>query len=59
MSGYYEPTQAYNTTTEGKQCEGKFAADLGHKMETSGYFRVSLQVFRFKVTSINMISIFL
>ena len=59
MSGYYEPTQAYNTTIEGKQCEGKFVADLGHKMATSGYFRVSLQLFRFKVTSINMISIFL
>ena len=42
MSGNYEPTQARNTTTEGKWCEGKFVADLGHKMATGGYLRVYL-----------------
>ena len=42
MSGDYEAIQAYNTTIEGKWCEGKFVADLCHKMATSGYFRVSL-----------------
>ena len=46
MSGNYEPKQARNTILKAKQCEGKFLADLGHKMAT----RVSLQFFRFKVT---------
>ena len=51
MSGNYEPTQASNTTFEGKWCEGKFLADLGNKMTASVYFQgFSLQFFRFKVT---------
>ena len=39
MRGNYEPTQARNITFEGKQFDGKFLADLGHKMATSGYFQ--------------------
>ena len=39
MSGNCEPTQARNTTFKGKQCEGKFLVELGHKMATSGYFQ--------------------
>ena len=39
MRGKYESTQARNTTFEGKQCEGKFLADLGYKMAASGYFQ--------------------
>ena len=39
MRGNYEPTQARNTTFDGKYCGGKFLADLGHKMATSGCFQ--------------------
>ena len=42
--------------------EGKFLSDLGHKMPASGFLKVSLQFFRFKVTNIigiNIASIFL
>ena len=39
MRGKYEPTQVRNTTFEGKYCEGKVLADLGHKMATSDYFQ--------------------
>ena len=39
MRDNYEPTQARNTTFEGTQCEGKFLADLGQKMATSGCFQ--------------------
>ena len=39
--------------------EGKILSDLGHKMATSGFLKVSLQFFRFKIIGINMVSIFL
>ena len=42
--------------------EGKFLSDLGYKMAASGFLKVSLQFFRFKVTNIigiNIASIFL
>ena len=39
MSGNFESMQVRNTLFEGKKCEGKYLADLGHKMATSGYFR--------------------
>ena len=59
MSGNYQPTQARNTTCEAKQCEGNVWLIQVTKVQQVVIFRVSLQLFRFKVTSINMISIFL
>ena len=50
MSGNFESTQARNITVKRKKCEGNFLSDLGHKMTTSGFFKVSLQFFRFKVS---------
>ena len=40
MSGNFELTQSRNITLEGKECNGKFLSDLGHKMATSGFFKI-------------------
>ena len=50
MSGNFVSTQTRNITLEGKWCEGKFLSNLGQEMAISGFFKVSLQFFRFKVT---------
>ena len=45
-----QPYQKNNSSSSLERKEDKFLSDLGHKMATSGFLKVSLQFFRFKVT---------